>query len=475
MISVRNKFDALKEIAAQSLDVLMIAETKIDATFPTGQFVIEGFATPFRLDRNANGGGLLVYVRSDIPSRQLNSFKFSEGVECISFEINLRKKKWALFSVYRPPTQSQDNLFENLGRALDHYSDNYENFMFIGDFNMTETEEQLKTFLELYSLKNLVKEPTCYKSHMPKCIDLVLTNRNRSVQKTTTVESGLSDFHKMVVTVLKTTFPKQGPIVINYRNYKKDDENVFKSDLRQELQKIDPSNLNYSSFETAFDRVLDKHAPVKKKYVRANDKPFMTRALRKATMLRSRLRNKYNEDRTAENWNKFRKQRNSCVKLFRKEKRNYYNNLDISHITDNKKFWKTVKPFFSDKSHSNNKIVLTEGEKIISNDVEVAETMNEFFVTVTDSLGINENSNNENATEGISDPVEKAVQKFANHPSILKIKGRYQNAGPFVFQKVTPDAVDKEIHFIHFKLFKHKIPSAIQSNKRKKTNYINTL
>ena len=72
---------------------------------------------------------------------------------------------------------------------------------------------------------------------MPKCIDLVLTNRNRSVQKTTTVETGLSDFHKMVVTVLKTTFPKQGSIVINYRNYKKYDENVFKSDLRQELQK----------------------------------------------------------------------------------------------------------------------------------------------------------------------------------------------------------------------------------------------
>ena len=452
---------------AQSLDVLMIAETKIDATFPTGQFVIEGFATPFRLDRNANGGGLLVYVRSDIPSHQLNSFKFSEGVECISFEINLRKKKWALFSVYRPPTQSQDNLFENLDCALDHYSENYENFMFIGDFNMTETEEQLKIFLELYSLKNLVKEPTCYKSHMPKCIDLVLTNRNRSVQKTTTVETGLSDFHKMVVTVLKTTFPKQGPIVINYRNYKKYDENVFKSDLRQELQKIDLSNLNYSSFETAFDRVLDKHAPVKKKYVRANDKPFMTRALRKATMLRSRLRNKYNEDRTAENWNKLRKQRNSCVKLFRKEKRNYYNNLDISHITDNKKFWKTVKPFFSDKSHSNNKIVLTEGEKIISNDVEVAETMNEFFVTVTDSLGINENSNNENATEGISDPVEKAVQKFANHPSILKIKGHYQNAGPLVFQKVTPDAVDKEIRNLNPKkatAHKNIPPEILKSN-----------
>ena len=125
-----------------------------------------------------------------------------------------------------------------------------------------------------------------------------------------------------------------------------------------------------------------------------------------------RLRNKYNEDKTAENWNNFRKQRNSCVKLFRKEKRNYYFNLNISLATDNKKFWETVKPIFSDKSQSQDKIILTEGKRIISNDVEVAEAMNEFFVTVTDSLGINENFNDENATDGIPDPVKKAVKNF---------------------------------------------------------------
>ena len=437
--------DALKEIVSQNLDVLMIAETKIDASFPTGQFSIEGFATPFRLDRNANGGGLLVYVRSDIPSHRLNSFKFSDDIECISFEINLRKKKWVLFSAYQPPNQSQDYLFENLGRALDHYSEHFENFMFIGDFNMTETEEQLKDFLDLYSPKNLVHEPTCYKSQTAKCIDLVLTNRNRNVQQTTTVETGLSDFHKMVVTVLETTFPKRGPTVINYRNYKNFNEIAFRIDLRGELGKIESSNLNYTSFDATFNRVLEKHAPIKKKLMRANDKPFMTRPLRKAVMLRSRLRNRYNKDQTVENWNKFRKHRNSCVKLFRREKRNYYNNLNVSLVTDNKKFWKTVKPFFSDKLQSKSKIVLIEDETIISNDVEVAETMNEFFVTVTDSLGINENSNYENTTEGIIDPVDKAVHKFSNHPSILKIKDHYQNAGSFYFQKVPPDAVDKEV------------------------------
>ena len=148
----------------------------------------------------------------------------------------------------------------------------------------------------------------------------------------------------------------------------------------------------------------------------------MTRALRKAVMLRTRLRNRYNKDQTVENWNKFRKHRNSCVKLFRREKRNYFNNLDISLVTDNKKFWKTVKLFFSDKLQTNNKIVLIDDETIISNDVEVAETMNEFFVTVTDSLGINENSNNENTTEGIIDPVDKAVHSDPGLEKIPKIQ-----------------------------------------------------
>ena len=88
---------------------------------------------------------------------------------------------------------------------------------------------------------------------------------------------------------------------------------------------------------------------------------------------------------------------------------------------------------------------MTEGETIISNDFEVEETLNYFFVTITDSPGINENPNNENVSVEILGPVEKAVQKFANHPSILKINGHYQNAGPSDFQNVTPDVINKEV------------------------------
>jgi len=90
--SIRNKFDALKDIVSQNIDILMVAETKINDSFPKEQLFMEGYSYPLRLDRDGNGGGLLVYVRSDIPSTELKSFKFDSDVECVCFEINLRGK-----------------------------------------------------------------------------------------------------------------------------------------------------------------------------------------------------------------------------------------------------------------------------------------------------------------------------------------------------------------------------------------------
>ena len=121
------------EIVDNNIDIFMIAETKLDSSFPSEQFSVHGFSKPFRLDRNSNGGGLLVYVRDDIPSFQLKSFSFKDDIECICFEINDRRKKWALFCIYRPPSQEQTYFFDELGKAIDHYSEKYKNFILVGD------------------------------------------------------------------------------------------------------------------------------------------------------------------------------------------------------------------------------------------------------------------------------------------------------------------------------------------------------
>ena len=60
---IYQKFEALKSLVQNKIDVLMISETKIDESFPSHEFEIEGFSTPFRLDRNFHGGGIILYVR----------------------------------------------------------------------------------------------------------------------------------------------------------------------------------------------------------------------------------------------------------------------------------------------------------------------------------------------------------------------------------------------------------------------------
>ena len=90
--SISGKFDQLKILVQGKLDVLVITETKLDSSFPKGQFLIEGFSEPYRFDRNRHGGGILIYVREDIPSKELKKYTFPGDIEGIFVEKSKSKK-----------------------------------------------------------------------------------------------------------------------------------------------------------------------------------------------------------------------------------------------------------------------------------------------------------------------------------------------------------------------------------------------
>ena len=98
------KLDAIKIIIPGNVDIMVFRETKLDDSYPVAQLLIDGFSKPFRLDRNVYGGGLLIYVRSDIPCKQLNKHEFSTNIEWIFVEINFRKSKSLLLGT---PTMSK--------------------------------------------------------------------------------------------------------------------------------------------------------------------------------------------------------------------------------------------------------------------------------------------------------------------------------------------------------------------------------
>ena len=192
----------LYNIINKNIDVLLISETKIDPSFPSVQFHLEGYATQYRLDRNANGGGILLYKREDIPSKLLNSDLSIEG---FFVEIRLRKKTWLICSSYNPKKNLLANHLNCIGRNLDSQLGQYGNFILMVDFNVEPNGATMKNFCQIYGCKNIVEDKTCFKNPLnPTCIDLIIiTSRPKSFQESEVVETGLSDFHKTSVTVVE--------------------------------------------------------------------------------------------------------------------------------------------------------------------------------------------------------------------------------------------------------------------------------
>ena len=152
----------------------------------------------------------------------------------------------------------------------------------------------------------------------------------------------------------------------------------------------------YETFEEEFLKVLNKHVPLKKKFIRVNHAPYMTKNLLKAIMKRSQLENKYISNSKVKNINKYKKHKNFCSKIYKKERKKFYSQLDIKNITDNKLFWKTMKPFLSEKCTYASKISLIHNDNVISDDQELAYTFNNFFEHAVDNLGIQEYQSDHN-------------------------------------------------------------------------------
>ena len=161
--SIWNKFEALKFIIDNNIDIFSISETKLDDTFPTVLFLIKGFSAPYKFDRNSKGCGLLFYIHEDLPSKIL-TYSSNCDIKTLLVEINLRKKKWFLNGSYNPNKSQINHHLECLNSLLDENSKKYENYVLIDDFNVNTS-------------------------------NLILKNQPILFQHSAVLETGLSDFH----------------------------------------------------------------------------------------------------------------------------------------------------------------------------------------------------------------------------------------------------------------------------------------
>ena len=266
----------------------------------------------------------------------------------------------------------------------------------LGDLNynyLLDHHRHGKTLSEIndiFDMSCLLSNPTCCKGDQGTLLDVFLTNRPTKFYKSTSVETGFSDFHHIIITVMKSSNHKPSPKYLTSRSYKIFDETKFLHDLNNDLATVDITLSDYEKncSSNIIKNVIDRHAPVKTRKIRNHSSLVMNGEWRRAIYKKNMLKNNIFKFKSQSYWEAYRKQRNYCTSLKKISIKMFF----CEHCdggTKSKKFRKTIKPFQSKKSDSGDTdIILLENDKVITGEGNVCEILNNYYVNIAKNIGI---------------------------------------------------------------------------------------
>ena len=287
----------------KQFDIICLNETLLDETINDHEVNIEGYDI-VRKDRNRNGGGVAIYVRSTINYMIRAEFD-TESLETITVEISKPKSKpFIINCVYRPPDSTVEllNTYEKLIEKLDY--ENKETIL-IGDFNCDWTgvkldkvkpqTNKLHEITQTYQFKQMIDQPTRVTTNSETIIDLAFTNKPELIIHSGVIHIGISD-HSLILIQRKISIPRPEPKLIRKRQFKHYNVSAFRSDLAACLVDLtstiqDPNDM-WSEWKDRFSLVADTHAPQETRKVRSVNSPWITKRIRQTMRhrdLRKRL------------------------------------------------------------------------------------------------------------------------------------------------------------------------------------------
>ena len=449
--SVRNKFEYVYDLLSKGLiDVLCITETKLDDSFSSILFACQGYKC-YRKDRNMSSGGMMIFIREDIPHNRMSLHEIESQschIECMVFHFQVKKFKFYVICTYKNP-RVPNHLFVSMFREmLNKLDTNGDDLLVMGDFNIDMIKDNNvinDEICDVYGLKNIIKSATCFKSEKGTLIDPLLVSNTSKFCVPFNVMCGVSDWHNMVGCVTKIACPIKKPFNISYRSYKTFNETNFKGDINQIPSQVceifDDVSDQFWAFNLLYVGVLNEHAPLKQRIVKAEKIPYMYSDLMKQMYKRNMLRNKYIKSRNTRNWEIYRKQRNYVTSLRKKAIKTYFMKK-CSNISTPKDFWNCIKPFFSDKCNNDNQIILKENNEIVNDPVNVANVLNDYFVDIAKDI---------TGSKLLLDncDLDTILDYHSNHPSVVKIEHESQGyENRFNFHEVSCDLMCKKLKSI---------------------------
>ena len=201
-------------------------------------------------------------------------------------ELNISGRKWFILFAYRPESIDRDLFFEEISICLGKATKKYDYIILAGDLNVdmdipsTDRKGFLTDLCDTFDLTNLINKKTCTKKSEGSSLDVLLTNHPKCFQHTCVIETAISDHHKLIGSFLKSKFHRLPPKNIFYRDYKNFNEKIFLNELsainfeREFEREIFEK---YDILSSCVSTLIEKHAPLKSKKVRGNNKPFVTK------------------------------------------------------------------------------------------------------------------------------------------------------------------------------------------------------
>ncbi|XP_065069735.1 uncharacterized protein LOC135694793 [Rhopilema esculentum] len=311
-------------------------------------------------------------------------------IEAKQGELSLCSQKMLIGTIYRPP--DRENFYTLFPPVLEQIWQTRKNLLIIGDLNsdltpygMNDKERRLKTILNNYNLKNMIKDPTSVTETTKTVLDLVIVNDASKL-----VTSGVQDIciadHKLVYVKYTLKRSKAKPKIITVKNYKLLDEEAFKNDIENApwwvcstFDDIDDMTWCWSKM---YENVVEDHIKRRKANIRSDSLPWIESKIRKMMNYRYKLLRKCDgTPKTSNEWNQYRRAKNEVRKLLRKAEARYWRE-QFSEVTCKQDFWKIYSKVTNKTKRAKiGQLKSKEGE-LIFGEKEKPEVMSDFYANI---------------------------------------------------------------------------------------------
>ena len=385
-------------MSSSKVDILQINESKLDSTVHDDEVYIPGFEI-VRKDRKVNGrngGGVCIYLRTNLNYRIRNDLN-NDHLECLFVEISKpRSTPFLVGTWYRPPN-SPPNLFSEFEKVIAKIDAENKELYLLGDINCnllpeanTYDSSHLTSIFDIFGLSQLITEPTRVTPVSKTLIDLCITNSPEKVTNSGVIHLGISD-HSLVFLTRKTHYHRNGPRVIETRQFKHFNRGKFLSDLNQlpwaNVDLYSDPNDMWREWKEMFLGCVDKHAPLKLKRIRKKLSPRITRELLCKIRKRDFLKKKAISSNNSATWDQFKRARNQANNAIKLAKKRYVSDNLKANKGNSRKTWKVINELTSRNSgKSANILEIKADNRIVSSPMDIAEAINEHFSNVAQVL-----------------------------------------------------------------------------------------